>query len=146
MNDVLRSKTTCIDIQVYDLVKAFDALWLKDYLNDLWDTLPDVARDDKLGLLYETSKKNMVAINTAFGQTERKNIPEIVTQGGTWGPILCSNSIDKIGKYSLENNEVYKYKNIVNIIPLSMMDDLLAVSKCGYESITVNTRLNTIIE
>ena len=40
----------------------------------------------------------MVAINTAVGQTERVNIPEITAQGGTWGPLLCSNSIDTVGK------------------------------------------------
>ena len=52
----------------------------------------------------------MVAVNTAVGQTDRVNMPEIVTQGGTWGPLLCSNSIDKIGKYALEKGHAYKYK------------------------------------
>jgi hypothetical protein len=37
------------------------------------------------GLVYQTSKTNMVAVNTAVGQSERTNIPEITTQGGTWG-------------------------------------------------------------
>ena len=62
-------------------------------------TLPDHARDDRLGLVYQLSRKNMVAINTAVGQTERVNIPEITAQGGTWGPLLCSNSIDAVGKF-----------------------------------------------
>ena len=146
INDVLKSKQTCIDIQIYDLVKAFDVLWLDDCFNDLWDTLTREAQEDKLGLVYKTSMKNLVAINTPFGQTERKNIPEIVTQGGTWGPILCSNSIDKIGKFSLENKHVYKYKNIASVIPLSMVDDLLAVSQCGFQSVEVNTSINTLIE
>ena len=146
INGVLKFKNKCVDIQIYDLVKAFDVLWLADSLNDLWDTLPADAHDDRLGLLFKTSQSNMVAVNTPFGQTCRKNIPEIVTQGGTWGPILCSYSIDKIGRYSLENNQVYKHKNISAVIPLAMVDDLLAVSQCGFQSIAVNTSINTLIE
>ena len=99
INSVVKGEGECVDIQIYDLVKAFDVLWLADSMNDLWDTLPQHARDDKVGLIYESSKNNLVAVNTAVGQTERINIPEIVTQGGTWGPMLCSNSIDKVAKY-----------------------------------------------
>ena len=35
----LREKAECIDIQIYDLQKAFDTLWLTDCMNDLYDTL-----------------------------------------------------------------------------------------------------------
>ena len=48
--------------------------------------------------MYETNKDNLVAVKTPVGMTERINIEEIVQQGGTWGPILCSNHIDQIGK------------------------------------------------
>ena len=34
----------CIDIQVYDLEQAFDALWLEDTLNDLYDYLPEMTK------------------------------------------------------------------------------------------------------
>ena len=84
INSVLKGEHKCIDIQIYDLVKAFDVLWLADSMNSLWDTLPSEARDDKLGLVYETSK--------------------------TWGPMLCSNSIDTVGKYCLENGQLFLYK------------------------------------
>ena len=50
-------------------------------------------RYDKLGLIYKTSKKNEVAVNTAVGKTDRVTIPEIVAQGGTWGLMLCLNSV-----------------------------------------------------
>ena len=63
-----------------------DSLWVADCMNDLWDNLPHHARDDRLGLLYESSKKNLVAVNTAVGQTERVDIPEIAQQGGDMGP------------------------------------------------------------
>ena len=146
INSVLRGESGCIDIQIYDLVKAFDVLWLADCMNDLWDTLPHQARDDKLGLIYEASKTNLVVVNTAVGQTDRTNIPEIVTQGGTWGPMLCSNSIDTVGKYAKENGHFFKYKNLVSVIPLAMVDDLLSISSCGFQTTSMNISINTLIE
>jgi hypothetical protein len=83
---------------VYDIEKAFDALWLEDCLNDMHDTLPKEQHDDKLALVYESNQNNMVAVKTAVGLTDRVNIEKIVTQGGTFGPIECANSIDKIGQ------------------------------------------------
>ena len=65
---------------------------------DVFDTLPPDSRDDKLALLYQLSVENHVAVNTPHGQTDRMVIPHLVQQGGTWGPVLCSNSIDSIGK------------------------------------------------
>ena len=62
--------------------------------------MPHQSHDDRLGLVFELSRGNMEAINTAVGQTDRVNIPEITAQGGTWGPMLCSNSIDTGGKIS----------------------------------------------
>ena len=51
MNSVVQGKSECIDIQIYDLVQAFDSLWLDDCLNDVYDALNDDTRDDKLALL-----------------------------------------------------------------------------------------------
>ena len=58
--------------------------------------------------------------------------------------MLCSISIDKVGKYSAENGLLYNYKHMARIIPLTMVDDLPAVSSCVYDS-TV-TAINNIIE
>ena len=146
INSVLKGESGCVDIHIYDIIKAFDALWLSDCMNDLWDTLPHSARDDKLGLVFQTSKENLVAVNTAVGQTDRTTIPEIVAQGETWGPMLCSNSVDKVGKFCQEDDQFFLYKKLVKIIPLACVDDLLSVSPCGYQSIKMNTTINTIIE
>ena len=35
INSVLQGEDKCVDIQVYDVEQAFDALWLEDSLNDL---------------------------------------------------------------------------------------------------------------
>ena len=146
INSVINGKAACVDLQIYDLVKAFDALWVADCMNALWDTLPPESRDDRLGLLYESSKTNLVAVNTAVGQSDRVNIPEIAQQGGTWGPMMCSNSIDGVGKFAKENNQSYSYKNLVQVIPLAMIDDLMSITTCGMKSIEMNISINILIE
>ena len=73
-------------------------MWLQDCLNDIFDTLPDENRNDKISLLFESIQTNLVAVKTPAGLTERVNIPNIVQQGGTWGFLLCSNTVDTIGK------------------------------------------------
>ena len=145
INHILKEKKCCVDLHIYDLIKAFDALWVADSMNNLWDTLPEDARDDRLGLVFESSRTNMVAVNTPAGQTQRVNIPEIAQQGGTWGPMMCSNSIDGVGKYAKGKKENYSYKNLVEIIPLAMVDDLLSVTICGADSIKMNITINTLI-
>ena len=147
INAVLKGDAEPVDIQIYDIEKAFDILWLEDSMNDLFDTIPADQHDDKMALLYEGNRKNEVAINTAVGQTDRVNIPLIVMQGGTWGPIKCSNSIDKIGKKCHDTGKhFYLYKNRVRILPLGMVDDLLAVSRCGHQSVSMNAYLTAQCE
>ena len=147
INAVLKDGTDCIDIQIYDLQKAFDALWLNDCMNDLHDTLDKENRNDKIALLYESNRDNLVAVKTAVGLTDRTNIPQIVQQGGTWGPVLCSNTVDTIGKKCRDRGELhYLYKNIVRVLPLAMIDDINGISKCGLDSIALNTFINTQIE
>ena len=147
INSVMRGNEDCIDIQIYDIEKAFDSLWLEDCLNDIVDNIPAKNQNDKIGLLYESNKTNMVAVKTAVGLTDRVNMPNIVQQGGTWGPMLCSNTIDTIGKKCIQRNEhCYLYKNIAKLSPLAFVDDLSGISKCGFDSIALNTFLTTQIE
>ena len=88
INSVVNGNEDCIDLQIYDLVKAFDGLWLEDCLNDIYDNTPRENKNEKISLLYESNRMNMVAVKTAAGITERVNIPTIVQQGGTWGPLV----------------------------------------------------------
>ena len=147
INSVIKGKEEPIDIQIYDLEKAFDALWLEDCLNDIYDNISVENQNDKISLLYELNKVNMVAVKTGVGLTDRVNIPAVVQQGGTWGPILCSNSIDKIGKKCRDKGQnYYLYKNAARIFPLAFVDDLSGISKCGNHSLSLNTYINTQIE
>ena len=56
VNSVVNGKEDCIDIQIYDLEQAFDALWLEDCMLDLYDSLSEKNRDDKVALLYKSSE------------------------------------------------------------------------------------------
>ena len=105
INSVVKNKTEGIHLQIYDLVKAFDKIWLEDSCNELFETIDD-EKDDKLALLYKSNEKNLVMVKTPVGNTKRVNIERIVQQGGTWGPLKCSNTIDKIGKESKKRVEL----------------------------------------
>ena len=121
INSAIKRKQR-IDIQIYDLVKAFDRLWIEDSCNDLYDSTHDFLKNDTLALIYKSNEKNLVAVKTPVGMSERIDIPLVIQQGGTWGPIVCSNSIDKVGKKCQQNKDLlYLYKGIVNILPLGMI-------------------------
>ena len=91
MNSVIRGEDEPVDLQIYDIEKAFDALWLEDTMNDMVDSIPLSSQDDKIAMINEANKSNLVAINTVVGRTDRVEILCIVMQGGTLCPIQCSN-------------------------------------------------------
>ena len=64
--------------------------------------------------------------------TDRVELSEIEMQGTVPAPLKCSIQIDTLGKECLQSGEgLYKYKECVNIPPLAMIDDILAVSECS---------------
>ena len=147
INSVVHGSADPVDIQIYDVEKCFDALWLKDCMLDLCESLPENERDEKIALIYKLNAENYVAINTTVGQTRRVNMKEIVMQGGKWGPLKCSNTMDKVGKKCLKmGKHLYDYKGGVKVTPLAMVDDLLVIAKCGEKSKDVNIFVNAAIE
>ena len=50
INSVVKGDEESIDVQVYDIQKAFNALWLDDCINDLFDSLPREKKNDKISL------------------------------------------------------------------------------------------------
>ena len=122
-------------------------MWLEDCCNDLFDSLEENNQCDKLELLYKRNSKNLSSVKTANGKTERINIPDVVQQGGSWGPVLCSNSTDSVGRKCESRKETFfKYKNIVRVLPLSYLDDIGGAAKCGDDSVRLNIFLTTLME
>ena len=104
-------------------------------------------KNDKLALVAEMSKTNLVAIKTPAGITDRVEISDIIQQGGTWGPLTCSNTIDNVGKDAQKDERLlYLYKEVVEVVPLSMVDDLLSVTECGEQAVRMNAYINAKIE
>ena len=68
-------------------------------------------------------------------------------QGTVLAPLKCSASIDTIGKEALVDmhSSLFKYRNCVTIPPLSMIDDILAVSYCSISSLKVNNMIEAKI-
>ena len=61
--------------------------------------------------------------------------------------MLCSNTIDTIGKKCRDRGEHhYLYKNVARILPLAFVDDLNGIAKCGIDSLALNTFITTQIE
>ena len=97
--------------------------------------------------MSEANKNVQFAINIPFGQISRKTANEIEMQGSVLGPIKASIQIDKVGKQCIEENEnLYRYKKLVDIPPLAFVDNIIGFSKCGLSSIKLNAFLNTKIQ
>ena len=147
LNSVKQKEISNIDVQIYDLKQAFDSLWIHDVMNDMFEVSEP---DDKLSLLFEANKESLVAINTPLGLTERKLVKMAEMQGSVWAPLKCAVTMDVIGKETetIEENHknLIKYKNIVAIPPLEMIDDLLTFAECGQKSKKMNTYINAKIE
>ena len=64
-------------------------------------------------------------------------------QGETLAPLECSVQVDTFGKECLEQNKLlYQYRGIVGIPPLALVDDVASISRCGIESLKMNSFLN----
>ena len=95
INDIVHKKDKSADMLIYDIRKCFDHMWFREAMNCLYDT--DM-KDDQFYLLCETNKMSKISIKSPVGFTKQFDIPEVVLQGGKWGPLQCSVKIDKIGK------------------------------------------------
>ena len=140
ISDVLSSKNKKpIDIQIFDYKQCFDSLWLQECMNDFYSA---GVQDNKFALLHNINANVKIAVRTPVGKTSREGIYNAITQGDVFGPMLCSKQVDTFGQECLkESRYTYLYKGWVEIPPLSMVDDLLSVSECGFKTQTVNAFL-----
>ena len=115
INSVNQNDDKPVDIELFDIAKCFDSLWLKECLNDLYEAGLD---NSNLNLLYEGNRECLISVKTPSGQTERISIKEIVMQGSVWGPLCCTTTMDKLGQKSYRTGSpMYTYKGMVSIPP-----------------------------
>ena len=133
-----------IDIQVFDIEKCFDTLWLQECINDMFET---GFNNDKLPLLFHENQHANIAVKTSAGMSNRVSISNIIMQGTVFGSLCCTTSIDKLGKHVYEHGELlYKYKQKVDIPCLGMVDDILAIQKCSTNTTKINAVINAFVE
>ena len=98
-------------------------------------------------LMANSNQECQVAIRTPWrSHTDRVELTEIETQGTVPAPLKCSIQIHTLGKECVELGEgLFIYKECVNIPPLAMIDDILAVSECSVESVKLNAYIQSKI-
>ena len=140
VNDVMKGNAAPIDIQTIDIHKCFDEMWYSETHNDIYDAK---VTDDKFALLAKLDEKATVKVKTPCGETEMFELNKLIIQGGVFSPIKCTVQIDTLGKDCLKYNEcLYKYKNTVSVPPLALIDDVVAVTKSGIDTIEMNAKIN----
>ena len=143
-NENKQNPQEAVDINVYDVIKCFDKMWLLECINDLFEA---GLTNDKLVLLYETNKLAQIAIKTSSGTTERFDIKEAVMQGTVWAGLMCTVTMDKLCKQIYKNNNLlYKYRGMVEVPPLEMVDDIVTAAKCGNKSAELHTTVDSFIK
>ena len=123
----------------FDYKQCFDSLWIQECMNDFFSA---GFNDDKFALLYNMNESVNIAVKTPVGKTDRQVIRNVITQGDVFGPLLCSKQVDTFGQECLDTHKyTYKYRGEVEIPPLSMVDDLLCISECGFKTTMANAYL-----
>ena len=144
INSVVNGKEQPIDIQLFDIEKCFDSLWVEECVNDIFES---GLKNDKLPLLYMENQNAEIAVKSQTGMSMRKSIKNIIMQGTVWGSLLCTVSMDKLGKHIYKKHDlIYKYKGEIDIPSLGMVDDILAVKKCNNDTVKINAVINSFVE
>ena len=138
MNETTQGSKEPVDITVYDVEKCFDALWVQECINDMYEA---GLQNNKLNILYLMNQNANVAIKTTSGMTKRTSMTNIIMQGTVWGSLFCTTTLDK-----LPSPQYYKYRGSVSVPSLEMVDDIVDIKKCGTESVLSNSVINLFIE
>ena len=144
INDVVNGQAEAIEIQGYDITKCFDEMWFEETHNDLWNTN---INDDKFALISKLDENCQAVVKTPCGDTDRFALRRIVLQGSVFGPIKCSVQVDTLGRDCLSRDVgLYRYKNVISVPPLAMIDDILGITRCNEEATELNSNVNVKIE
>ena len=122
-------------LQFYDYSQMFDSINLQEAISDIYDTGVD---DENLQLLYNANQEISMAVKTANGLSDRQVVNDIVLQGDTWGSILASVQVDKIGQDCMEAGYFYLFKNVLPVGFLGLVDDIVGIKEAGYKAHQLN--------
>ena len=103
--------------------------------NDLWEA---GIQNDKFTLLSKLDEKCNVVVKTPCGITSDFELNQLIMQGSIFGSLKCVIQTDTFGKEALSEGEglsLYKYKNLVTIPPLALVDDIMTISNCSSQTV-----------
>ena len=136
-------------LQSWDFTKMFDSMCLDTAVSDKYDHGAD---DDLLCLLDELNRNITISVNTFYGSTATVIIPKLVAQGDLMAPLMAAVQVDSISRRLQEEDRereeegretlLYRYKGIVPILSLGLMDDSAIITEVGYKSEIVNVSMN----
>ena len=136
-------------LQSWDFSQMFDSMVLDTTISDLYDHGAD---DDLLVLLDQLNRDISMSVNTFYGSTEKVLIPRLVAQGDLMAPLMAAVQVDSISRRLQEEDRereeegretlLYRYKGIVPIPSLGLMDDSAMLTEVGYKSEIVNVSMN----
>ena len=90
-------------------------MWASEALNDAYELGFD---NDKLPLVQMANKSASIAIKSTRGISERSKIKDVIMKGTVWAGMLCTSTLDKLGKLVYTNNHLaYKYRGNVVVPP-----------------------------
>ena len=139
-----KSKNIKIDLIFTDIKQCFDAVWLDEAINDLYNS---GLTSRNLNLLYEGNRKTRMCVETCFGKSDRAELHNVVMQGSVPGGLICSNQISKLCNKLYREGDVYMYQNRLPIPPLAMVDDVANVNICNStEALCSNIKTDTFIQ
>merc|ERR1712030_137853 len=67
-------------------------------------------------------------------------------QGTLWSGVMCTVQMDKLSQNAYESKTTFLYKDKEEVAPMELVDDILLPAKCGIESLSANSKVNTFIE
>ena len=113
INSVTNGGEEPVQIQVVDVEKCFDKLWLEATTNALYEA---GIRSDLLNLLYIENQTAKIAVKVNGQLTKRVNVKNVEIQGSVWGSMKCTNTMDQLNKILLKQDHLtYHYKGDENI-------------------------------
>ena len=143
INNVINGSSPSIDIQSIDITKCFDEMWFAETHNDLYDVK---VQDKNFALIAKLDEEAEVVVKTPAGPTNEFKLNELIMQGSVFSPIKSTIHIDTLGRDCINYNQgLFKYKNVVSIPPLALIDDCLGFSTCSTDAVQMNSILNNKI-
>ena len=68
-------------------------------------------------------------------------------KGTVWGGLKFTTTMDGLPKLILQDSQaMYKYRGLVSIPPLEMVDDMITAVECRSKSVKLNAAVNAFIK